>query len=174
MKPIRMAAALCCLVASLSTASWSDDDPAAVDEKTVRSLDNRERLAVLRGDVAALEGLWAHRYFVNNPQNFVTPNRGAVMDLVKNGHIKYSSFERNTDAIRLFGDIAIVMGSETVTPKVVTGALVQPIHRRFTNIWQRSGQSWLMIARHANNIPAVSVSADPRTNKGRSPNVEEK
>lgn len=119
----------------------------------IRSLEEQERLAVLNEDVAALERLWAEQFIVNNPQNEISADRGAVLDRVRRGLIRYSKFERRIEAIRFDADIAIVMGSETVVPKSGAAGASQPVHRRFTNIWRKTGTTWREIARHANVVP---------------------
>lgn len=121
-------------------------------EDTIRGCEEQERAAVLKEDVPALEKLWSENLIVNNPQNEISPNRGAVLDRVKHGLIRYSQFDRRIEAIRVDGDFAIVMGSETVVRKDDTGSAAAPVSRRFTNIWKRSGKAWRMIARHANVI----------------------
>lgn len=125
---------------------------AASDEVTIRSLEERERKAVLSEDVVALERLWSAELIVNNPQNQISATRRDVLDRVKRGLIRYSAFERRIEAIRFNEDIAIVMGAETVVPAGAAPGAGQPVQRRFTNIWRKDGSTWLMIARHANVI----------------------
>jgi hypothetical protein len=133
-----------------SAPSVTAQEPTAANEATIRSLEEQERTAVLKEDVAALERLWSDQLIVNNPQSEISADRNVVLDRVKRGLIRYSQFERRIEAIRFSKDIAIVMGSETVVPKS-DGAPAVP--RRFTNIWRQSGTTWQMIARHANVIP---------------------
>jgi phage shock protein E len=120
------------------------------EENAIRSLEEQERTAVLKEDVQALERLWSEQLIVNNPQNEISADRGVVLDRVKRGLISYSKFERRIESIRFNEDLAIVMGSETVVRK---GDKANAVHRRFTNIWRKSGSTWRMIARHANVIP---------------------
>lgn len=120
-------------------------------EAEIRSLEEQERTAVLKEDISALERLWSDQLIVNNPQNEISANRSAVFERIKSGLIRYSQFDRQIEMIRFNEDLAIVMGSETVLRKGYAQA--QAIHRRFTNIWKKSGSTWRMIARHANVIP---------------------
>ena len=122
-------------------------------EATVRALEKQEREAVLAGDTATLERLWAGTMIVNNPQSSISADRSVVLGLVRRGLIRYSSFERTIEAIRFDGDIAIVMGSEEVVPVGDAPRAGQTVHRRFTNIWKFTGTTWVMIGRHANVIP---------------------
>jgi ketosteroid isomerase-like protein len=82
---------------------------------------------------------------------------------VTRGLISYSSFDRKIDAIRFNQDVAIVMGSETVVRKgELAAGSTQPIHRRYTTVWRKSGATWQAIARHANVIaPGTTPPARP-------------
>jgi ketosteroid isomerase-like protein len=148
----RFAGSLLLLLFAGSPSSFAAPQFHEATEDTIRALEEQERLAVLKEDVPALEKLWSENLVVNNPQNEISPNRGAVLDRVKHGLIRYSQFERRIEAIRVDGDFAIVMGSETVVRKDDTGSAAAPVNRRFTNVWKRSGKAWRMIARHANVI----------------------
>lgn len=148
---------LCALLmaALLASNTSAQPEPRAQSglEESIRSLENQERMAVLAGDTATLERLWAGTMIVNNPQSSISADRGVVLTLVRKGLIRYSSFERTIEAIRFDGDIAIVMGSEEVVPIGDAPHAGQTVHRRFTNIWKMKGTTWVMIGRHANVIP---------------------
>jgi hypothetical protein len=141
------------LLASCMSARPGRSAPSGLEE-TIRSLENQERVAVLAGDTATLERLWSGTMIVNNPQSSISADRNVVLRLVRDGLIRYSSFERTIDAIRFDGDLAIVMGSEEVVPVGNAPRAGQTVHRRFTNIWKRTDTSWVMIGRHANVIQA--------------------
>src|SRR6185295_18375267 len=108
--------------------------------------------AVLAQDIPTLERLWSPQMTVNNPQNGISPNRDAVIDRVRRALILYSRYELKIEAFRVSGDLAIVMGSETVVPKGEAPRAGQTVHRRYTNIWARSGSTWHSDARHANVV----------------------
>ena len=151
------------LVSLLLTCSWAasaapSEERASAEDNTIRSLEEQERMAVLEEELKALERLWSDQLMVNNPQNEISADRSVVLDRVKRGLIRYSQFDRRIEAIRFHEDIAIVMGSETVVRKGETASAAPAVHRRFTNIWRRSGPTWRLIARHANVIPGVPVS----------------
>jgi hypothetical protein len=121
--------------------------------EAVKKVDDQERDAVLRSDIAQLEKLWSPAMIVNNPQSRISPNRDAVLELVEKGAIKYRVFERNIEAVRLNGDLAIVMGSELVEPFAPNAKAGHRLTRRFTNIWRLAEGNWRLIARHANLVP---------------------
>jgi hypothetical protein len=131
---------------------WEEQQTMSSDEWTVRSLEKQEVAAILAQDVATLQRLMAEQFIVNNPQNGITPDREGVLDRVRRGLIRYSSFDKRIEALRFSGDIAIVMGLEIVVPQGDAPRAGQTVRRRFTNIWQRSGATWQSIARHASVI----------------------
>lgn len=122
-------------------------------EATIRGLDDQERRAALHQDYAALERFWSERFIVNAPSNQILPNRKAVLDWFRKGMTMRSSYERSIEQVRVDGDIAIVMGAETITPIGNAPQAGQTVRRRFTNIWRKEGDTWRLWARHANVIP---------------------
>lgn len=126
----------------------------SVAEAAIRAVDNEERLAALNQDFAALERLWSEHFIVNAPSNQILPNRSAVLDWFHKGMTTRSSYERSIEQIRVDGDIAIVMGEETLTPTADAPHAGRTVRRRFTNIWRKEAGAWRLWARHANVIPA--------------------
>jgi uncharacterized protein (TIGR02246 family) len=122
-------------------------------EQEIRVLEDRERLAVLAEDTAALSELWTPEYFVNNPGNTVSKDRAAVFALIAAGRIRHARFERRIEEIRVDGDVAVVMGGETVAARVESGPPAAPVERRFTHVWRRTAGRWRLVARHANRVP---------------------
>ena len=80
----------------------------------IRKIDHAEAEGLLHKDVAALEGLWAEDFTVNNPRNGITNGRKEVVALIRNGTIDYASFVREIETMLFHGDTVIVMGLETV------------------------------------------------------------
>lgn len=141
---------ICSLLTLIAPFAIVAQQPVDTKEKEIRALEELERVAVLKEDVPALEKLWSEQFIVNNPQNEVSADRSAVFDRIKKGLISYAQFDRKLESIKFSGEIAIVMGSETVLRKGDTKE--QAVQRRFTNIWKQSSTSWQLIARHASVI----------------------
>jgi hypothetical protein len=140
----------------ICSASAAAAQQTSADEAAVRRLDEQERVAVLKGDRGALERLWSEHLTVNAPTNRVNLGRQGVLDLIARGVLHYSSFERAVEAVRLYGDVAVIMGAETARSVGKAPRSGELVHRRFTNVWQKDGGSWVMIARHAATIPEGS------------------
>jgi ketosteroid isomerase-like protein len=124
---------------------------ASANEETVRLLDDQERKAVLDRNYAALEHLWCDQLTVNSPANNVVIGKRDVLARVQKS-ANYSSFERRIEFIRIDGNMAIVMGAETVQPIGDAPLAGKTVQRRFTNIWKKDGETWCVIARHANVV----------------------
>ncbi|HEY8996388.1 MAG TPA: nuclear transport factor 2 family protein [Edaphobacter sp.] len=103
--------------------------------------------AIESSDFAALEKLWSPKFVVNSPANRVI-TREEVFAAIKRGELKYTDLKTTVERMDVFGDIAVVMGQESYRPDFgpEKGKLLS---RRFTNIWQKTTEGWIMIARQA-------------------------
>lgn len=119
----------------------------------IRRLETEQVEYLMNDKVAEMKKNWASDYTVNNPFNVV---QDAATGPIQSGVLTYSKFERNIEKILLHDSIVIVMGNELVVPKTAPKGsshdTIEPIKRRFTNVWMRKDGKWLMIARHASNI----------------------
>lgn len=137
-------------------------EPAAA-EAMIRDLEERERRAVLAGDVAAIQTFWDPAFLVNSPNNRLLVGREAPLDLVRSGVIQFSRFDRVIERVEVEADVAVTMGSETIVQKRGPQA-GQVIERRYTNIWRLKDGKWLLRFRHANVLPRQpQILEQPRT-----------
>lgn len=103
--------------------------------------------AIENSDFAALEKLWSPGFIVNSPANRVI-GREEVFAAIKRGELKYTDLKTTVERMDVDGDTAIVMGQESYKPDFGPEK-GQLLTRRFTNIWQKTGDGWVMIARQA-------------------------
>jgi uncharacterized protein (TIGR02246 family) len=150
MKLPLFATIIACAVSGVALGQGALRDEAL--EQSIRKLEREESAAVLRSDVAALEQLWAEDFTVNNPQNRISQGRQDVLQLVRSGLIKYSSFVREIEAVRIHGNTVVVMGTEQVIPVGNVPKAGETVRRRYTNVWINKDGKWLLTARHANAI----------------------
>jgi ketosteroid isomerase-like protein len=121
-------------------------------ESTIRNLEQRECKATLEKDTATLRKLWADDFTVNAPVNRVITAGRNTLDRPVITQANYLSFTREVEHVILKGDLAISMGNEVVVNKGTDAKPGSTIKRRHTNIWMKSGETWKLIARHANVI----------------------
>jgi hypothetical protein len=82
-------------------------------EEEIRGLNTEEVDAFLHKDPQAMARLWSDDFVVTNPLNkFVTKQQ--LLGLVESGFLVIVSFDREIEYLRVYGDIVIVAGSETV------------------------------------------------------------
>ncbi|MDX6528268.1 MAG: hypothetical protein QOH41_558 [Blastocatellia bacterium] len=120
-------------------------------EEEIRRLNAEEVEALLRSDVATLKRLWSDDFVVTNPFNkFI--NKQQVVGMTESGTLAFTSYDRQVDYVRVYGDTAVVAGSETVVWAGKLPTAGQTSHLRFTGIWIKQGGRWQEVARHANMV----------------------
>ena len=106
--------------------------------------------AIVTMDFATLEKLWAPVMEVNSPGNNIL-TREQVFFAMREDKLKYSSSKAVPEAFFVSGDIAIEMGHDDIT--MANGPMNgKPLTRRFTNVWQKTGDGWVQIARQATYV----------------------
>ncbi len=121
-------------------------------QEEVRRLNLEETEAFLHQDPKAMERLWSDDFVVTNPLNkFV--NKQQVLGMVQSGFLVITSYERQIEYIRVYDDVVIVAGSETVAWGGKMPNAGKTEHLRFTGIWMKQAGRWQEVARHANIVP---------------------
>ncbi|HEX6905157.1 MAG TPA: nuclear transport factor 2 family protein [Terriglobales bacterium] len=141
-------------VPGLALAKATTDQPAAESAATkeVRQLNEQEVQAMLHSDADAMARLWSDDLVVSNPLNKLV-NKKQVLDMVKSGFLAFTSYDRQIEYIRDYGNTVIVAGNETLVfaGKMPNAGKTQQL--RFTGIWMKQHGRWQEVARHANIVP---------------------
>jgi uncharacterized protein (TIGR02246 family) len=121
----------------------------------VRRLNVEEVHAFLQKDPKAMARLWSDDFVVTNPLNrFV--NKQQVLEMVESGFLVITSYDRQTEYVRSYGETVIVAGNETVVWGGKMPNAGKTEHLRFTAIWMNQQGRWQEVARHANIVPQQS------------------
>ena len=121
-------------------------------EQDVRKLNEEEVGAFLNKDPKSMAGIWSDDFVVTNPLNkFV--NKQQVLGMVESGFLVITSYERIIEYVKVYGDMVIVAGRETVIWGGKMPNAGKTEHLRFTGIWMKQQGRWQEIARHANIVP---------------------
>jgi uncharacterized protein (TIGR02246 family) len=123
----------------------------SVDEQ-IRALEQRQVHAAQAGDRAALEQIFSPQFRLINPTGAVT-SRDELMQLLAGGSRPYQSAVYVTETLRVFGDVVVSTGLETVVP--ARGAQAgQTVQRRITHVWERGDHDWRLMLRQATIVAA--------------------
>jgi len=138
------------LAAVQTTAAKTDEENSA--EESVRKLSQEEVEAFLHKDADAMSRIWSDDFVVTNPLNkFV--NKQQVLGMVRSGFLVITSFQREIEYIRVYGDTVILAGSETVVWGGKMPNAGKTDHLRITAVWMKQQGRWQVVARHANIVP---------------------
>lgn len=132
--------------------SAQTDSPRSVEEE-VRRLSDEEVQAFLDKEPKTMARLWSDDLVVTNPLNkFV--NKQDVLGMMQSGFLVITSYDRQIEYARVYGDTVILAGSETVVwgGKMPTAGKSEQL--RFTAIWMKQQGRWQEVARHANIVPS--------------------
>src|SRR6202022_2882098 len=136
------------LIATTSPATTEDEQA----QEAVRKLNTEEVQAFLQKDPKAMARMWSDDFVVTNPLNkFV--NKQQVLGMVESGFLVITSYERQVEYVRSYGEMVIVAGSETVVWGGKMPNAGKTEHLRFTGIWMKQNGHWQEVARHANIVP---------------------
>jgi uncharacterized protein (TIGR02246 family) len=121
-------------------------------EEEVRRLNGEEVEAFLHKDPKTMARLWSDDFVVTNPLNKFA-NKQQVLGMMESGFLVITSYDRQIEYLRFYGETAIAAGSETVTWGGKMPNVGKTEHLRFTCIWMKQGGRWQEVARHANIVP---------------------
>jgi uncharacterized protein (TIGR02246 family) len=136
------------VIPSTANATTADQDA----EEAVRTLNAKEVQAFLQRDPKTMARLWSDDFVVTNPLNTFL-NKQQVLRMVESGFLVIRSYDRQVEYVRVYRDIVIVAGNETVLWGGAMPNAGRTEHLRFTGIWMKQRGRWQQIARHANVVP---------------------
>jgi ketosteroid isomerase-like protein len=126
--------------------SASDD---SAEQKEIERLEQQEADAMRGADVSTLQKLWADDLIVNSTANLIA-GKQILLDMVKNGLLKLSSYERRPVRIVTFGDLVVTTGNEV--SQLVSNAAELKIFVSYMNVWMKRAGNWQLVARHVGLI----------------------
>ena len=138
-------------VAPAQVSNTSADKSDGVEQE-IRRLNSEEINAFLHNDPKEMARVWSDDLVVTNPLNrFV--NKQQILGMVTSGFLIITSYDRQIEYVRVYGDTVIVAGNETVVWGGKMPNAGKTEHLRFTGIWMKQQGRWQQVARHANIIP---------------------
>jgi ketosteroid isomerase-like protein len=140
----------------VSVANTSSDSA----EGGIRRLNAEEVDAFLKNDRAVMARLWSDDFVVTNPLNKLVTKQ-QVLGMVDSGFLVITSFDRQIEYLRVYGDFVVVAGREVVVWGGRMPNAGKSENLRFTAVWMKQGGRWQQIARHANIVPSQPAVSPP-------------
>lgn len=117
----------------------------------VSALDEARRLAMLRGDVAALDTILAEEATVYWGDG-TADDKASTLALFRTGRLRYSRFDYDSTQIRVYGPTAVVTGRARVQLESEGQGMAHAV--RITRVYVRRAGRWQLVA-------AQTTRADP-------------
>ena len=103
--------------------------------------------AIIRGDVAALERIFAGEFIYTNPQAEVLDKKQQIAAL-SSGGLKLTEAKSDDVRIRIYGETAVMTGR--FTAKAESPGKSERIEERYTAVWVRRDGRWQLVAEQGN------------------------
>jgi ketosteroid isomerase-like protein len=112
-------------------------------EQAITQLENERVSALLKGDVAFIERVYADDYVVNSA-NGMTRNKTQVIADIKAGVQSFESMSHRNVRIRVYGDAAVVTGHTALKGQYKGQPSLSPT--TFTRVYARLNGQWRLVA----------------------------
>ena len=104
-------------------------------------------VAIMRGDVAALERIFADEFIYTNPQCEVL-NKQQQIAALSTGDLKLEDAKSDDVRVRIYGETAVMTGRFTARAGLEGKAV--NINERYTAVWVRRDGRWQLVAEQGN------------------------
>jgi ketosteroid isomerase-like protein len=118
-------------------------------EKEIRQMEEKRVSALLVKDTAALLKIYSPDYIVNRPIGIVSTKEKLIERIVADS-LSFNSYKFEMEKIIIKNNLVITMGNETVEPRGKNRDAGKTLKRRYTHIWSKENENWVLIVRHAN------------------------
>jgi len=116
------------------------------------AVERRFDLALLSADLAALEGILAEGFFLNDFMGGVVV-RAELLNYLGEGKLKFQRLEPHELSVECYGDSGLVTGWTDM--KVELQEAASELKSRFLHLFTRNGGSWKMAAAQGTVIPEL-------------------
>ena len=129
-------------------------DDAKAAETSIRQAEQEEAEATLRGDVAALDGLWTEELLAYSTSNLYA-GKQVLLGLIGSGAFRLRYHHRTTLQVIVDGDRALAVGNENSQfERPMAGSIMLC---SYMNIWTRQADRWRLFGRHVGLITLMSA-----------------
>jgi ketosteroid isomerase-like protein len=112
-------------------------------EDQIKKMEKDRAAAVVKGDVAAIEGLTSDDYTLINANGQLS-DKATTMNNIKTGNIKLTANEVSDLKVRVYGDTAVVTGKSNAKGTISGRELKGPV--MFTRVYVKKNGKWQSVA----------------------------
>ena len=112
-------------------------------EEQILKMERDRAAAVVKADVATLEGLTSDDYILINANGQMS-DKATTMSDIKTGRIKLTANEVSDMKVRLYGDTAVVTGKSSAQGTIGGRPLKGPV--MFTRVYVKADGKWRSVA----------------------------
>ncbi len=112
-------------------------------EEQIKKMEQDRAAAVVKADVATLEGLTSDDYILINANGRVS-DKATTMNDIKTGVIKLTANEVSDMKVRVYGDTAVVTGKSSAKGTIGGRELKGPV--MFTRVYVKMKGKWQSVA----------------------------
>jgi ketosteroid isomerase-like protein len=117
--------------------------PAIEAERELLKINKEYDEALVRGDIAALDLIFGDEFIYTSTSGEVV-NKRQQLELVRSGLMKIASGVSDDLQVRLYGNVALVLGSFKARGQFKGQAFDST--ERYTSVWIKRGRRWQLIA----------------------------
>jgi ketosteroid isomerase-like protein len=112
-------------------------------EEQIMKMERDRAAAVVKADVATLEGLTSDDYILINANGQMS-DKATTMGDIKSGRIKLTANEVSDMKVRVYGDTAVVTGKSSAQGTIGGRPLKGPV--MFTRVYVKANGKWKSVA----------------------------
>jgi len=112
-------------------------------EDQLKKMEKDRAAAVVKGDVAALEGMTSDDYMLINANGQVS-DKATTMNNIKTGNIKLTANDISDLKVRVYGNTAVVTGKSDAKGSIGGRELKGPV--MFTRVYVKKNGKWQSVA----------------------------
>jgi ketosteroid isomerase-like protein len=112
-------------------------------EEELKKLETDRAAAVVKADITTLEAQTADDYTLINANGQVMDKK-QTLDAIKTGQVKLTSEELSDLKVRVYGDVAVIIGKADAKGTLSGTEVNGPV--RFTRVFVKKGGRWQSVA----------------------------
>lgn len=137
-------------VSTVFAQSGTKKKPTTNDKQNLLRLNKEYDEALVRGDAVALERIFGDEFVYTSTSGEVL-NKSQQLELIKSGALKITSGSSEGVQVRLYGNIALVLGNFIANGQFKGQAFDST--ERYTSVWVKRAGRWQLIAEQGTLVP---------------------